>query len=136
MDVERLLKKRQLNVQEQNALVAHRLRQIAKHWQEKSIPAALTRCGAHHGIDWTGTVILKLEIDFPGMPNLFGMLLTPAEQFITFEIETDDTHEHVVSLEKWKDVTAELDHSCHKRGTGKGFATLALEVRRGMLSGK
>ena len=41
VDINRLLKKRQLNVQEQNALVAHRLMVTAKTWLVRGIPLAL-----------------------------------------------------------------------------------------------
>lgn len=97
MDIDRLLKKRQLNVQEQNALVAHRLMVTAKAWLARGIPLALKNYGESKGIRWSETVVLDLEVDFPGMPSLYGLLLTHAERFIEFEIDTDDTHRYVES---------------------------------------
>lgn len=135
MDIDRLLKKRQLNVQEQNALVAHRLMVTAKAWLARGIPPALKNYGELKGIRWSETVVLDLEVDFPGMPSLYGLLPTHAERFIEFEIDTDDTHRHVESVSQWEDVFANQDYATHKRGTGKGFAAIALQVRRELLCG-
>lgn len=135
MDIDRLLKKRQLNVQEQNALVAHRIMLTAKFWLARGIPLALKSHGESKGIKWSETVVLDLEIDFPGMPNLYGLLLTHAERFIAFEIDTDSTHGHVESVIQWEDVSANQDYAPRKRGTGKGFAAIALQMRRELLCG-
>jgi hypothetical protein len=135
VDVDRLLKKRQLNVQEQNALVAHRLMVTAKAWLAKGIPLALKNYGESKGIRWSETVVLDLEVDFPGMPSLNGLLLTHAGRFIEFEIDTDDTHRYVESVTQWEDVSANQDYASHKRGTGKGFAAIAVQVRRELLCG-
>lgn len=135
MDIDRLLKKRQLNVQEQNALVAHRLMVTAKAWLARGIPLALKKYGESEGIRWSEAIVLDLEVDFPGMPSLYGLLLTHAERFIAFEIDTDDTHRYVKSVSQWEDVSANQDYAPHKRGTGKGFAAIALQVRRELLCG-
>ncbi|MDD1015468.1 hypothetical protein [Pseudomonas rubra] len=133
MDIGRLLKKRQLNVQEQNAVCAHRLMTIARAWRVNGVPVALVQFGQRQGIDWSATIVLDLQVDFPGMPSLHGMLLTQAERFIAFEIETDRAHRQVESVEKWEDVSAHQDYSTAKRGTGKGFAAIALHVRHELM---
>ncbi|AKJ30142.1 hypothetical protein AAW51_3451 [Caldimonas brevitalea] len=69
-----------------------------------------------------------MEIDFPGMPRLFGLLLTAGGRFIEFEIDTNPTHDRIESVELWKDVTGEQNLSQHNRGTGWGRAALALKV--------
>lgn len=130
MDIGRLLKKRQLNVQEQNILISHKLKGVAQVWLEAGVPAALANYGETKGIDWSETIVLKLEVDFPGVPRLYGLLLTQAEQFIEFEIDTDSAHQQIESVDKWEDVSAYQDYSVSKRGTGKGFAAIALQVRR------
>lgn len=133
MGIERLLKKRQLNVQEQNTLEAYALECTARSWRDEGMPQALLDYARSQGVDWAATIVLKLAIDFPGMPSLFGLLLTQDERFIDFEIETDPTHRQVAAVECWKDITATLDHSTRNRGTGQGFAALALQVRRQLL---
>jgi len=135
VDIDRLLKKRQLNVQEQNALVAHRLMVTAKAWLAGGIPLVLKNYGESKGIRWSETVVLGLEVDFPGMPSLYGLLLTHTERFIEFEIETDSTHRYVESVIQWEDVSANQDYAPRKRGTGKGFAAIALQMRREILCG-
>ncbi|MFJ2709685.1 hypothetical protein ACIOZM_02210 [Pseudomonas sp. NPDC087346] len=135
MDIDRLLKKRQLNVQEQNAPVAHRLMVTAKAWLARGIPLVLKNYGESKGIRWSETVVLDLEVDFPGMPSLYGLLLTHAERFIEFEIDTDNTHRYVESVSKWEDVSANQDYAPRKRGTGMGFAAIALQVRHELLYG-
>ncbi|WP_095100756.1 hypothetical protein [Pseudomonas sp. Irchel 3A5] len=134
MDIERLLKKRQLNVQEQNALVAHRLKGVAKSWLELGVPIALARYGESQGVDWSKTIVLELDVDFPGMPSLFGLLLTQTDEFIAFEMDTDSTHQHVESVDQWENVSADQDYAISKRGTGKGFAAIALQVRRELIT--
>lgn len=133
MDIQRLLKKRQLNVQEQNALDAYRLEREARAWRNEGVPVALMDYAQAQGVDWTATVVLQLQVDFPGMPSLFGMLLTQDERFIEFEIDTDPAHQRVESLECWQDVSDALNHSTRNRGTGQGFAAIAKQVRRQVL---
>jgi len=65
MEINRLLKKRQLNVQEQNAVTAHRLMKTAKFWRNAGLPVALVGYGESQGIDWAGSVVLELEVDSP-----------------------------------------------------------------------
>lgn len=133
MDIQRLLKKRQLNVQEQNALDAYRLERCALAWRNEGVPVALMECARARGVDWAATVVLQLEVDFPGMSSLFGLLLTQDERFIEFEIDTDPAHQRVESLECWQDVSDTLNHSTRNRGTGQGFAAIAKQVRRRVL---
>ena len=122
-------------MQEQNALVAHTLIVTAKAWLARGGPLALKNYGESKGVRWSETVVLGLEVDFPGMPRLYGLLLTHAERFIEFEIDTDSTHRYVESVSQWEDVSANQDYASRKRGTGKGFAAIALQVRRELLYG-
>ncbi|WP_236189157.1 hypothetical protein [Pseudomonas pharyngis] len=130
MDIERLRKKKQLNVQEQNAVVAHRLMLCASEWRKQGVPVALARYGESQGTDWSSSIVLELEIDFPGMPRLFGLLLDQNECFIAFEIDTDASHEHIESVDRWEDVSSMQNTSTSNPGTGKGFASIALDVKR------
>ncbi|WP_085711581.1 MULTISPECIES: hypothetical protein [unclassified Pseudomonas] len=133
MDIERLLKKKQLNVQEQNEVIAHRLMLTAHEWRERGVPAALGRFGESQGVDWSKSIVIELEIDFPGMPRLFGRLLNQDERFIAFEIDTDASHERIESVDRWEDISALQNTSVSNPGTGKGFASIALAVRRKLI---
>lgn len=130
MDIARLRRKRQLNVQEQNALLAQRLRETACYWRENTVPPALEAYARSQGIDWSGTIILQLELDFPGMPALFGLLLTDRERFISFELDTDPQHQQVTAVECWQDVTDQQNMAENNPGIGKGYGAIALSVRR------
>lgn len=133
MDIDRLLKKRQLNVQEQIAIVANEIALTANFWRDRAIPISLAKYAEHHGICWSKTIILKLDVDFPGMPGLLGLLFTQTERFIAFELDTDITHRQLETVDRWEDVSAQQDYSVSKKGLKKGYAAIALEVRRELL---
>jgi hypothetical protein len=130
MEISRLLRKRQLNVQEQNAIVEHKIRTTSLYWRKNGLPQALVIAGRVRGIDWGKSIILKLEIDFPGMPRLFGLLLSQNGRFVTFEVETDEQHQLPVDIEAWDDVTDEQNMKEHNLGIGAGYGALALKVLR------
>ena len=130
MEIDRRLKKRQLNVQEQIAIVAHEIALTANFWREQGIPVSLAKYAESQGICWSKTIILELNVDFPGMPRLFGLLLTQTERFIAYELDTDITHRELETVDRWEDVSAHQDYSVTKKGTKKGYAAIALEVRR------
>lgn len=133
MDIDRLLKKRQLNVQEQIAVVANEIAITARFWRDRGIPISLAEYAKRQGICWSKTIILELHVDFPGMPRLFGLLLTQTERFIAFELDTDITHRELETVDRWEDVTAQQDYSVSKKGIKKGYAAIALEVKRTLL---
>ena len=119
---------RQQNVQQQNQSSKEAICRTALYWRQNSPPKALLDYAASQGVDCGKAIFLKLEIDFPGMPRLFGMLLTPEETFISFEIDTDKNHVSVDLVEEWRDVTSEQNLSLNNAGTGAGFGALAVQV--------
>lgn len=121
---------RQQNVQQQNAVEEAFIRASAAGWRAAKWPGALLSVATGRGIDCSRAIVVDLDIDYPGMPRLFGLLLTVDETFIRFEIETDPSHDHVEGIEAWTDVTEEQDRSLHNRGTGWGRGALALKVLR------
>jgi hypothetical protein len=125
-----MLRQRQHNVQEQNALVEKSIRGNAVSWRTKGVPEALKLSGEQKGIDWGRSIVVDLDIDFRGMPRLFGVLLSQDERFIRFEIDTDSGHRRVESIDLWEDVTAEQNLSLHNRGTGVGRGALAIKILR------
>jgi len=125
-----MLRQRQLNVQQQNALVQKSIRDGAIYWRREMLPEALKVSGEERGVVWAKSIVVELDIDFPGMPAIFGLLVTQNERFIRFEIDTDSGHQLVKAVETWNDVTAAQDLSLHNRGTGAGHGALALKVLR------
>ena len=135
MDIARLLKKRQLNVQEQNALVAHALTTCALHWRQQGLPPALREAGASRGIDWERSILLRLDLDFPGMPGLWGELVDQNGRFIAFELESPPPHEQLLSVEQWQDITQQQNFVQHAKGIGMGRGAIAREVWRTLVPG-
>lgn len=102
------------------------------YWRQHSPPKALLDYAASQGVDCGRAIFLRLDIDFPGMPRLFGTLLTPEEKFISFEIDTDKNHVSVELVEEWRDVTSEQNLSLSNSGIGVGYGALAVQVLREM----
>lgn len=66
---------------------------LRRHWRQNPLPGALRTVGEGKGIHWGTSIVVNLKIDFPGMPQLFGLLVTQDERFVSFELTTDATHE-------------------------------------------
>jgi hypothetical protein len=127
--------KRQRNVQQQNNITETSLRYEATHWRENLLPEALRKCAHAKNVVLSESIILELDIDFPGMPNIFGLLLTHDERFVRFAIDSDPTHCELVDIDQWEDVTAEQNINARNRGVGSGYGAIALKILR-ELNGK
>jgi hypothetical protein len=127
---------RRLNVQEQNAVGVDSLRNEATHWRLNPLPEALRVTGLERGVQWEKSIVVGLDINFPGMPRLFGLLLTQDERFIDFAIDTDETHGVVESVGTWEDVTAAQNTSLRNRGFGAGPGAIAVKVLRALNAAK
>ncbi|PND36225.1 hypothetical protein C1O66_21175 [Paucibacter aquatile] len=121
---------RQLSVQQQNLATEEGIRREVTYWRTHPLPRALVEVASARGVDCKSAIMLKLEIDFPGMPRLFGTLVTAEGKFVDFEIETDESHSQVEDVAVWMDSTDEQDFGLHNRGTGVGAGALALKVLR------
>lgn len=104
------------------------------HWRQNPLPEALQISGLERGVQWDKSIVVDLDIDFPGMPKLFGLLLTQDERFVYFAIDTDKTHRVVESVEAWEDVTTTQNASLHNRGIGAGCGAIAIKVLRALNS--
>lgn len=131
MDIERLKRKRQKNVQEQNQLSKERLRNEAIYYRQhlEAVPSALVRYAEQQGIDWGRTIIFGLGINEPGTSTVFGRLVTQDQKFIEFDMDLTDDFQHITDLYQWQDITSEQNFSLHNRGTGIGKGALALAVQ-------
>lgn len=104
------------------------IRASARYWRAHPWPHALRDCASARRVDCNTAIILKLGIDEPGMPGLFGTLLTAEERFISFEIETDNSHASAESMLKWEDITSVQNISARNPGFGAGYGALAIQV--------
>lgn len=118
---------RQLNVQQQNAQAEAGLRAEASYWRIRGAPLPLAKIGEQMGVQWDRSIILSLDVDFPGMPAYFGLLLTQEERFIDFAIDAEGDS---AQLETWNDVSSRQNLCEHNRGTGAGYGALAVKILR------
>jgi len=118
----------QKNVQQQNVEVERRIRSEAAYWRAKGVPEALRAIGEEHEVDWSEAIVVDLDIDFPGMPQLFGLLVTGQGRFIRFAIDTDQKHLVAEAVSEWVDVTDQQNVNSNNPGTGIGFGALAIKV--------
>ncbi len=44
------------------------------------------------------------------MPRLFALLLTQADRFVDFKIDTDTMHRQIESVDLWEDISASQDY--------------------------
>lgn len=135
MAISHLRHRRQLNVRQQNARTAQRIEEQARFWREQGVPAALEAYAYSRGVNWAGSIIVYLEIDFPGMPALFGLLLNDDERFIRFELDTDPQHLQVMAVECWQDVTEQQNLNERNPGIGMGCGAIARRVRNRLCNG-
>lgn len=126
--------RRKLSVQQQNALVEESIQREAIHWRQNPLPEALRVSGLERGVEWERSIVIGLDIDFPGMPRLFGLLLTQDERFVDFAVDTDETHKIIESVETWRDVTEAENTNLRNRGIGAGRGALAIKVLRALNS--
>ena len=126
----------QRNVQQQNDSTEATIRARALRWRATGWPKALLRIARERGIECERSVLVHLEVDFPGEPRLFGTLLTADGRFIKFEIDTDPLHEEIECIEVWQDVTGGQNLKQHNRGIGVGQGALALKVLKEINAGK
>ncbi len=128
MDIEKLNKKRQLNVQEQNALMKHRILQEALYWRKHGIPAGLRVALEGKGIDTEKSIYLNYEQDFPGLNTDEGTVLTPNGEFYEFEMDLNTNRTELVEFYSWENITTSTEINGHKAGTGATWGFLALQV--------
>lgn len=128
MDIEKLKNKRQLNVQEQNALDKHRIYLEANYWRNNGIPTGLKIALEEKGIDTDNSIYLQYEQDFPGVSTDEGTVLTSEGRFYEFEMDLNVKRTEVVEFYLWEDITSKVEINEHKPGTGSTWGFLALEV--------
>jgi len=128
MDIEKLSKKRQLNVQEQNILTKHRILKEASFWRNNGIPKALSSIFREHGINTSKCILIDYEQDFPGISTDEGSVLTEDGKFYEFEADLNLERDETIELYRFEEITDTIEINKHKLGTGATEGFLALEV--------
>lgn len=93
------------------------------------LPDALRQCAANHGVALGTALMLDLQLAYPGMPAVYGKLLSADGHFIHFEMDLDDDLRPLPGSVAWDDISASYDLGrAHKRGTGMGYGLLCKKV--------
>ncbi|UQY34331.1 hypothetical protein K8U54_21900 [Pseudomonas fulva] len=133
MDIERVRRKRQKNVQEQTLLRREALLRTATFYRNNPdrIPLALRQYARGQAIDWDRSIFMELNPNIYGGYWVSGMLLTQEHRFIEFDLPTNEDHSALDGSAKviWLDVSARICTSRHLRGTGISEGALALEIQ-------
>lgn len=131
MDIERLYSKRQLNVQQQNALAKQAIIDCAVAYRKQDPHLTWVRSALlEHGVD-TEKGILTEASSLPcggGEETAYATWLTWDRQFLFIDATISlDTHT-LITVESFENVTDKTSTSSHNKGTGKSFGCLSLEV--------
>jgi asparagine synthetase B (glutamine-hydrolysing) len=128
MDIEKLKRKRQLNVQEQNALMKHRILEEASYWRTNGIPIGLQNALKDKGINTEKSIYLDYMQDFPGISTDEGIVLTQDGEFYNFDLDLNASRTELIEFYEWENITSKIEVNEHKPGTGATWGFLALKV--------
>jgi len=128
MDIEKLKKKKQLNVQEQNALEEHRIFSEASYWREKVLPNGLIKVLVDKNINKDRCIFLNYKQNFPGYFTDEGIIVTEDKRFIKFQMDLTDDRETLKELYLWNDITNRIEVNSSARGIGATWGYLALKT--------
>ena len=134
LDIEKLRRKRQLNVAEQNAVTRQGLFDAATWFRTNTneVPTPVLSFLKAQGLDLSQAI----DVDFEDMASVglggfySGLMVTQDHHFWRWEVELDETRSNVVSVEEWCDVTCEYPISEHLPGTGMSFGSMCIDVLR------
>jgi len=131
MDQEKLKKKKQLNVQEQNTLEKNNIRECALAFRMGNPRVAWVR----HALSAAtlnpddGILLSATTVPCGGYEETaYAEWLAKDRQFYTIEATTSLGESTLISLDLVKNVTESTDVSRHVRGKGMSFGCLAIEV--------
>lgn len=131
MEIERLRKKRQLNVQEQNALAREKIVQCASAYRNREphlvwVGQALLQ----KGVDPEAGILAQASSVPCGGREEAGYATWVSVDCRFFAIEATismETHA-LISVDSFQDVTDGTTIDSHQKGQGKSFGYLALEI--------
>ena len=132
MNPEDLRRKRQLNVQEQNAL---RKQAIVEFTCQMCDPNGTYAWLAHLLVSKTALTTRGVLVDVGSTPEqegefVSGLWLSEGQRFFEFEVMLPWQNEANPIVERWEEVTQQTETSEHVPGTGKTSGFLALEILR------
>ena len=121
------------NVQQQNTLTVEAMLATARAVRRSGMPVGAARFLAARGVDVADCAVVSIETAGYMLCLAHGieaLLVTPEQRIHEVELELDESHEHVLQVIAFRDVTDAQDFSTQNRGTGWGWGAMALEVQR------
>ncbi len=126
--IARLTKQRRLNVQEQIAVKKDSVLKEAKYWRDNGVPEPLMKVITEYGIEIEKSLILEYEQDYPGLSTDEGMILTEEAKFYEFIADLNSDRTELIELYSFVDVSDRFEIEQHKKGIGKTYGFIAMEV--------
>ncbi len=128
LDIDKLKRQRRLNVQEQTALSKGAILSEARYWWKNGIPKPLAELFRTKGIE--KYIVLDYEQDYPGISTDIGLILTSERQFFEFDVDLNAERTELLKVYSWTNVSSKFDIAKGKKGIGKTYGYLAIEVLR------
>ena len=126
--IARLTKQRRLNVQEQIAVKKDSVLKEAKYWRDNGVPEPLMKVITEYGIEIEKSLILEYEQDYPGISTDEGMIVTEEAKFYEFIADLNSDRTELIELYSFVDVSDRFEIEQHKKGIGKTYGFIAMEV--------
>lgn len=128
IDIGKLKNQRRLNVQEQITVKKDSILNEAKYWRDNGIPQPLEKIFKEHGIEVERSIMLEYEQDFPGISTDEGIVLAQDGKFYKFDADLNTNRTELVELYAFIEVSDRFEVNEHKKGIGKTYGFLAMEV--------
>ena len=127
-NIEKLKNQRRLNVQEQIAVKKDSILKEAKYWRDNGVPNPLVTVFNENEIEIEKSIMLEYEQDFPGISTDEGMILSENEKFYEFNADLNYDRTELIELYSFVDVSDRFEIEEHKKGIGKTYGLIAMEV--------
>lgn len=128
MDIERLKRKRQKNVQEQIILEKHEIYQEAVYWRENGVAEPVRIFLEGKGINPATSIFIRYDLYFPGMSSDSGIVLSKDHEFFEFELSLNKERTRLIEIDWWQKITDDVEVTNHKPGIGSTRWYIATEV--------
>lgn len=130
-EINRLKKKRQLNVQEQIVLRKNYIKSSAEFWRKNGLPKCIQNTLIEKKITVDKIMVFEYneDYDYDNIIDEFEenesfyidslTIITEDKKFIELEVELNKNRTLLIELNFWKDVTEKYEISEHKKGIRK-----------------
>ena len=126
-----LVNQRRKNVQEQNAVQKHFMREHALNFRNSpSRYIWLYKSLVEKGIDVQNGLLLSLNscIEEGPVEEFDAIWATYENRFYKVSVVLEYGTQNLIEVEEFSDITSDIEFNAHKKGTGKSFGILALEL--------